>query len=133
MADVQNRYSLGEVLESLTEVVSCDSTNWTEVRRCVVCGQLWGIELPFSESHGGGPRCYYHLPVSDPEVWVASGPYVATRIRERDEDRAFLEVLGSEVGPDECREFGCTRKKIHLSVLCREHHFAMIKGRAPYA
>ena len=44
--------------------------------------------------------------------------------KEKDQrDRDFWDLLGEEVGPEECRHPGCKHKHIGHSVLCRVHHF----------
>ena len=32
---------------------------------------FWGAEYPYAEMHGGGPKCFYPLHTSDPDVWLA--------------------------------------------------------------
>ena len=42
-------------------------------------------------------------------------------------DREFYESLGDERGDVACREPGCNRGAIHLSIFCRSHHFESVK------
>jgi hypothetical protein len=42
-------------------------------------------------------------------------------------DREFFESLGEERSGVACRIEGCSRGAIHQSVLCRIHHYEMIK------
>jgi hypothetical protein len=42
-------------------------------------------------------------------------------------DREFYLSLGDERGDVACREPGCDRGAIHLSVFCRSHHFESVK------
>ena len=42
-------------------------------------------------------------------------------------DLKLFQALGSEIGPDMCRRPGCDRKTVRLSVMCRRHHYEMIK------
>jgi hypothetical protein len=42
-------------------------------------------------------------------------------------DREFFEALGVERSDVPCRSGGCQRGAIHQSVLCRIHHYEMIK------
>jgi hypothetical protein len=44
-------------------------------------------------------------------------------------EESFLELLGEELGPENCKHDGCDRKRIQYSVMCRRHHFEMIKQR----
>jgi hypothetical protein len=48
---------------------------------------------------------------------------------ERQQDRAFYDVLGDERADVRCQEPGCARGAISQSVLCRPHHFEMVKKR----
>ena len=51
-------------------------------------------------------------------------PWEETKMRL---DREFYESLGDERGDVECREPGCKRGAIRLSVFCRTHHFESVK------
>ncbi len=44
-------------------------------------------------------------------------------------DRSFYEELGAERPNTACRAPGCQRGTISLSVFCRPHHFASVRGR----
>jgi Immunity protein 53 len=44
-------------------------------------------------------------------------------------DRKFYESLSVEIGPEECTEPSCSRKRIKYSKKCRIHHFKIITGR----
>jgi hypothetical protein len=48
---------------------------------------------------------------------------------QRARDRAFYDCLGAERPTIPCRDDGCTRGSISLSVFCRRHHFENVKGR----
>lgn len=43
-------------------------------------------------------------------------------------DASWYKSLGLENGPEKCRHEGCERKRIELSVMCRQHHYEMVKG-----
>ena len=36
--------------------------------------------------------------------------------------------IGEEVGPEKCRRSGCNALRVSFSVLCRRHHYIMLKG-----
>lgn len=44
-------------------------------------------------------------------------------------DREFYDTLGLERPATPCRHPGCDRGSVSLSVFCRPHHFASIRGR----
>lgn len=49
--------------------------------------------------------------------------------QEAARDRHLWSSLGDEVGPETCTEPDCPKKRIPLSVKCRQHHFEMITHR----
>lgn len=123
--------SYGEILDRCREaaaieaslcVVSTSGDGWLSIHECSVCGQLWAREWPFSAEHGGGPPCYYWLPPSDPASWLQKEPAIASRLREQHEEAAFVEDLGPEIGPGQCRVPGCSHMTVSLSVFCAAHH-----------
>lgn len=70
------------------------------------------------------------------EPWLPGDGYVQTPERARaiaewqqQQDREFYDALGDERRDVPCREPGCTRGAVELSVLCRRHHFEMVKRR----
>jgi hypothetical protein len=84
-------------------------------------------ERPFSSSHGGGPLCLFISPVPDPERWVQEGNSISYALVAAHEVAQLRDQLGEEVGPERCRSQGCSRLRIANSVLCREHHMAMLR------
>lgn len=98
--------------------------NWNSLHRCRVCGRFWIVEYPFGERHGGGPSCAYNTNIAQ----IPKEP-VTLVIRQRDEDRAFLNRLGPEIGPDKCRIQSCLRLRIRNSVFCAANHFESITDR----
>jgi len=44
-------------------------------------------------------------------------------------DRSFYELLGAERSDKPCRQADCPRGAISHSVLCRRHHFEMVRRR----
>lgn len=45
------------------------------------------------------------------------------------EDKDFINLLGEEIGTELCKSDGCIHKRIKNSVMCRRHHFEMVKKR----
>lgn len=121
-------------IEATLEVASTDADGWASVMRCRECGALWACEYPFSEIHGGGPACLYRISTVDPDRWLAQDSGLTMRLRSEDEDRRFFSELGREVGPELCHHVNCPKLRIEHSVMCRLHHFEMVKKRPyPYA
>jgi Immunity protein 27 len=118
----------GEILSSLEEI-ALDVKKWMAVYRCHVCGTLWAQEYPFSEMHGGGTPCLYAIETDAPDAWLKTADDLTSAIRRRHEDKKFYESLGSEIGPELCRHEGCGRRRIAFSVMCRCHHFEMVRQR----
>ena len=108
-------------------LVSLETGNWREILRCAICGQLWCREYPYSECHGGGPPCSYHINTNDPRLWLSSEEYLTERIRKKEEDAIFFDSLGPEIGPEICKRINCDSKRIKHSVFCRKHHFEEMK------
>jgi hypothetical protein len=50
--------------------------------------------------------------------------------QERADDLAFFESLGDEANEMLCSREGCSNGRIKLSVMCRRHHFEMVKKKA---
>ena len=102
---------------------------WLTLRECKTCGSLFAEELPFGETHGGGPACIYAIEPANLDEWLAAYEPLTSRIRQAHEDGLFLLSLGEEVGPEKCRREACAHLRIRNSVMCRCHHFEMIMGR----
>ncbi len=65
---------------------------------------------------------------SEPD-WLAA-PEISLEEQAADSgDLAFWMSLGNEVGPERCREQGCHHLHVVHSVLCRRHHFEMIRKK----
>ena len=103
--------------------------SWLTIRQCKTCGSLFAEEFPFSESHGGGPACIYAIETTSVDEWIRLYEPLTPQIRRTHEDKSFLKSLGDEVGPEKCHRDSCSRLRIRNGVLCRSHHFEMIKGR----
>ena len=75
------------------------------------------------------------------EPWQPGNGYVRTREQEEhlravqhQQARVFYDALGPERANVACRRPGCSRGAISLGVLCRPHHFEMIRGgRCPFS
>lgn len=48
-----------------------------------------------------------------------------------EQDKEFFQELGREIGPELCKHPNCSRKHIMYSVMCKVHHFEMVKGYLP--
>lgn len=57
-------------------------------------------------------------------------PPTAQEIREQ-EDQQFYEGLNEDHPTEKCRQEKCEKQRIRSSVLCRDHHFEMIR-KYPY-
>jgi hypothetical protein len=125
------RCAAADQIEPLLAEVASEARTWMAVLRCQSCAKTWVREYPFSELQGGGPRCYYQVPINDPQLWLTTAQPALDAVRRAAEDRAFLAQLGTEVGPELCRRSGCSNLRIGNSVLCRAHHFESIHGRIP--
>jgi hypothetical protein len=117
-------------LRSTLEQVRLLPSEWATLFRCRVCGSFWCEEYPFSEYHGGGSACIYRVEATnDDEQWARSYRPITPQFRQQHEDTTFLQSLGDEVGPELCQRPGCGRPRIRNSVMCRRHHFEMLKHR----
>lgn len=88
--DVRRRFAVSELILKTCEIVKGD--HWTSVRQCRVCGRLWVVEYPFSETQGGGQPCAYHvdraaLPLRD----------LTSVLRQHAEDTEFYRILSPEI------------------------------------
>ena len=66
---------------------------------------------------------------SQNDDWLAPPPPLSDEEQQRVDDQIFWNSLGEEVGPELCKHEECNRKRIHLSVMCRDHHFEMVTKR----
>ena len=126
-AEVQERCrASAEIRGSLDSVATGD---WFAVLRCRECGSFWAEEWPFSESHGGGPPCYYRIAATDAHEWLHTHEPFTHTLRQQSEDLAFYQSLAPEVGPESCAHPTCSHRRIQHSVFCQRHHFEMIKRK----
>ncbi|HLQ25351.1 MAG TPA: SMI1/KNR4 family protein [Acidiferrobacterales bacterium] len=106
---------------SSSRILDCDHEDMGRVRI---------IAASFSEFLHGllfkGPDPYWLQP-----GFVAVGELTFEPTAEfyRLTDKDFWDRLGPEQGPEPCRSPGCNRKRIELSVMCRRHHYEMMRGR----
>lgn len=122
--------AVAQILPALT-LLTFESSKWIAVYRCKVCDALWAAEYPFGEMQGGGPQCFYTIEARTPEEWLRTAESLTAPIRQEYEDKEFFMALGPELGPEKCRVPDCRQKRIQYSVMCRRHHFEMVKDR-PY-
>jgi immunity protein 53 of polymorphic toxin system len=66
---------------------------------------------------------------SQNEEWLKPPPPLSEEEQQKLEDDNFWISLGEEVGPEICKHEDCARKRIQYSVMCRQHHFEMVKRR----
>lgn len=66
---------------------------------------------------------------SQNEDWLMPPKPLSDKELQSLEDAAFMASLGVETGPELCQTIGCTLFRISQSVMCRRHHFEMIKKR----
>jgi len=117
--------------EEIEEFLVSEATNsekWAELLVCRECGVHWNkeylperYELP----------CLYQVPAIAPEKWMCEFVPLSTEIYQKHEDQALLDVIGPETGPENCAHEGCVKKRVSGSVMCRYHHFEMIRKRPP--
>src|SRR5574341_2484241 len=116
-----------EIKMTLDEL-EVDSSGWLSILRCRICGTLWAKE---SLPERYDPPCLYQIKTDNPKRWLQEHVSFIEKIYRDYEDKAFLQTLGDEVGPEPCKHEGCIRKRIKNSVLCKRHHFEMILHRKP--
>ena len=63
------------------------------------------------------------------EDWLTPPPPLSEQEQQEHDDRLLFDSLGEEAGPEICRKPACAHRRIQLSVMCRQHHFEMIRGR----
>lgn len=63
------------------------------------------------------------------EDWLKSPDPLTDEQLQQSEDETFYASLNGEVESEKCKEDGCANNRIKYSVLCRDHHFEMVKKR----
>ena len=127
-SDLLERCGVYDDISPYLSSVSIDTERWFEILVCNDCNQYWAKEYPFGEYHGGGTPCLYQVTIEDKTNYFKKLRPKLNDIRQKHEDKKFLESLGEEVGPELCRSPGCTNKHIKNSSMCKQHHFLMIKN-----
>ncbi len=128
-SDVKARFLVGSVIRPNLDRIAYHPRTGIHVNRCRVCGRTWAGEYPLSELQGGGPELLYVIDERDPAQWVTTAAPLAAPLRRAHEDRGWFEALPLEVGPEQCREPGCSRLRINPGLFCRCHHFEMVMRR----
>jgi len=59
--------------------------------------------------------------------WLKPPPPMTDEELREQEDRQFYESLNDDVPSELCRQMGCAKNRIRNSVMCRDHHFEMIR------
>jgi hypothetical protein len=75
-------------------------------------------------------RIFIDWAKSQNEDWLMPPEPMSDEERRKYEDEQFFASLCDEVVSEKCRYEGCAHNRIRHSVMCREHHFEMVKGRA---
>ena len=135
LEDVRTRCEVSEdILPSLAYVASGEHGD-LHVYRCIVCGRLWAEESPFGieyilgEKGAGRGQCLYMIEAVDARLWLNSNQPFTYALKQEREDQEFYEQLGDGVEEDVCQQEGCGDKRIRYSVMCRKHHFEMVRRR----
>lgn len=68
---------------------------------------------------------------SQNDDWLKPPPPLTEEELRAQEDRRFYECLNEDVPSEPCRQAGCSKNRIRNSVMCREHHFEMVR-KYPY-
>jgi hypothetical protein len=131
MEDVNRLIALADSIASTLDPIARSTDGWRSLYRCRDCGALWEQTYPFSEAHGGGPKCLFPAAATPPAEYFSTVADVVGAIRRRAEDDSFKSKIGPEEGPEQCRISGCHHLRVRQSVMCRKHHFEMILRR-PY-
>jgi Immunity protein 53 len=67
------------------------------------------------------------------EDWLNPPKPMSDEERQQYEDEQFFASLGDEVESEQCQNEKCRENRIRNSVMCRQHHFEMVKKRpVPY-
>lgn len=75
-------------------------------------------------------RIFIDWAKSQNEDWLRPPAPMTDEERRRYEDETLFASLNDEVEGEKCRREDCEQNRIRHSVMCREHHFEMITGRA---
>ncbi len=92
----------------------------------VVVGALASVsvgDVMFADQNGSASLGWVFVFI----LFIVFGFFIGGMVELKLEDQEFLRGLGKERGPEVCRRDGCQRKHIALSVLCRKHHFEMVR------
>ncbi len=129
--DITSRCKNSSEIKTYLQNVAIDSTRWFSINKCTECGKYWAEEYPFGERHGGGSACYYQVETKKPDKWLKENSPITHSIRKRHENNLFIKSLGKELGPKKCKKENCNSLRVSFSVMCKKHHFEMIKKK-PY-
>jgi hypothetical protein len=80
--EVKERMRHGEAIRPLLEKVASDGAKWMTVYRSKANpSDLWAVEFPYSEAHGGGPLCFYPIEAEDAKTWLAQAEPFTDKLR----------------------------------------------------
>jgi hypothetical protein len=128
-ADVEVRFLAGSIIRPFLDRIAYHPMTGMHVSRCHVCGRMWAGEYPMGELQGGGPELLYVIDERVPAAWLAHATPLGAPLRRAYQDRGWFESLPPEIGPERCREPGCTRLRTNPGLFCRCHHFEMVMRR----
>ena len=122
--DLEDTNLEGKEFERIENHVSEESwiECWVEEKKFHSFGDPGRLEEIF--------RIFVTWAKSQNEDWLKPPPPLSEEELQKLEDQIFWDSLGEEKGPGTCKHAGCDRKRIPLSVMCRRHHFEMVKKRS---
>ena len=135
LEEVRARCDVSDHILPWLKFVASGAQGDLQVYRCRVCSSFWAAEAPFGINHvlgeksAGRGMCLYIIGAVDEREWLKTSEPFTYDLKEQQEDQEFYEQLGSEDGIEECRKEDCARKRIKYSVMCRKHHFEMVRRR----
>jgi hypothetical protein len=74
-------------------------------------------------------RIFVDWAKSQNEDWLKPPEPMSDEGRQKYEDEQFFASLGDEVESEPCQHEGCIQNRIRNSMICRQHHFEMVKKR----
>ncbi|HEY7120856.1 MAG TPA: hypothetical protein VH475_30005 [Tepidisphaeraceae bacterium] len=117
--DVLNRYRVGLTIAATLGPIA-ETDGGLKLLQCRICGQFWQESADHCHR-----RALYQIPPTTPDNWRERPFPDQVKIASL---RSMLRELGDEQGPEQCREPGCTRLRVRLSLFCAKHHYVRNLG-----